>query len=102
MDVHDITKLLQPGTNVVAIKATNTDAGAAGLVARVIIKEKGGTFESYLDRRHVAHERQGIRQLDAAERPRQRMAARPRSTARWAACCRGATKSSSPTKARGS
>ncbi len=47
MDVHDVTKLLIHGTNVVAIKATNTDAGAAGLVARVIVKEKGGTFESY-------------------------------------------------------
>jgi len=47
MDVHDITKLLTPGENVVAIKATNTDAGAAGLVARVVIKEAGGTFQSY-------------------------------------------------------
>lgn len=47
MDVHDVTKLLKPGKNVVSIKATNTDAGAAGLVARVIVKEKGGTFESY-------------------------------------------------------
>jgi hypothetical protein len=47
MDVHDINKLLVRGTNVVAIKATNSDAGAAGLVARVVVKEKGGTFESY-------------------------------------------------------
>ncbi len=47
MNVHDVEKLLLPGTNVVAIKATNTDAGAAGLVARVVIKERGGTFESY-------------------------------------------------------
>jgi putative heme-binding domain-containing protein len=47
MDVHDVTRLLAPGANVVAIKATNADAGAAGMVARVIIKEKGGTFESY-------------------------------------------------------
>ena len=47
MDVHDIQKFLVSGTNVVAIKGTNTDEGAAGLVARVIIKEKGGTFESY-------------------------------------------------------
>ena len=38
---------LLPGTNVVAIKATNTDAGAAGLVARVIVKERGGTYESF-------------------------------------------------------
>ena len=47
MDVHDISKLLVRGTNVVAIKATNSDEGAAGLVARVVVKEKGGTFESY-------------------------------------------------------
>src|SRR5688500_16748952 len=47
MDVHDITKLLNRGKNVIAIKATNADPGAAGLVARVIVKEKGGTFESY-------------------------------------------------------
>ncbi len=47
MDVHDISPLLVHGTNVVAIKATNSDAGAAGLVARVLVKEKGGTFESY-------------------------------------------------------
>jgi putative heme-binding domain-containing protein len=47
MDVHDVTKLLRPGKNVVCVKAMNTDAGAAGLVARVIVKEKGGTFESH-------------------------------------------------------
>jgi putative heme-binding domain-containing protein len=47
MDVHDVTQLLVSGTNVVAIKATNLDAGAAGLVARVIVKEKGGTYESF-------------------------------------------------------
>ncbi len=47
MDVHDVTPLLVHGTNVVAIKATNTDAGAAGLVARVIVKERGGTYESF-------------------------------------------------------
>ena len=47
MDVHDINKYLVHGTNVVAIKAVNTDAGAAGLVARVVIKEKGSTYESF-------------------------------------------------------
>ena len=47
MDVHDVNKLLVRGTNVVAIKATNTDAGPAGLVARVVVKERGGTFESF-------------------------------------------------------
>ena len=47
MDVHDITKLVKPGVNVIGIKASNTDAGAAGLVARIIVKEGGGTFESF-------------------------------------------------------
>jgi putative heme-binding domain-containing protein len=47
MDVHDVTKLMKPGVNVVAIKAINVDAGAAGLVARVIVKERGGTYENF-------------------------------------------------------
>jgi putative heme-binding domain-containing protein len=47
MDVHDINQYLVPGTNIVGIKATNIDSGAAGLVARVIVKEKGGTHESF-------------------------------------------------------
>jgi hypothetical protein len=47
MDVHEVTPLLVHGTNVIAIKATNTDAGAAGLVARVIVKERGDTYESF-------------------------------------------------------
>jgi putative heme-binding domain-containing protein len=46
MDVHDVAALLRPGMNVIAFKATNIDAGAAGLVARVIIKERGGTYEN--------------------------------------------------------
>ncbi len=47
MDVHDVTKLMRPGVNVVAIRATNIDAGAAGIVARVIVKERGGTYENF-------------------------------------------------------
>src|SRR5262249_58592893 len=42
MDVHDISKLLVRGTNVVAIKGTNSDAGAAGLVGGGGSKGKGG------------------------------------------------------------
>ena len=38
MDVHDVNKLLVHGTNIVAIKATNSDPGPAGLVARVVVK----------------------------------------------------------------
>jgi putative heme-binding domain-containing protein len=47
MNVHDVAVYLLPGANVVAIKATNTDEGPAGLAARVVIKERGGTYESY-------------------------------------------------------
>lgn len=47
MQIHDITKLLRPGRNVVAVKATNIDAGPAGMVARVLVKQKGGTFEGH-------------------------------------------------------
>jgi putative heme-binding domain-containing protein len=47
MDVHDVTKLFRPGVNVVAVKATNTDEGPAGIVVRVIVKERGGTYENF-------------------------------------------------------
>ena len=35
-DAHDISKIVKPGRNVVAIRATN-QGGAAGLVARITI-----------------------------------------------------------------
>ena len=47
LQVFDISKHLRKGRNCVAVKVTNTDVGSAGLVARVLIKENGGTFESY-------------------------------------------------------
>ncbi len=47
MQIHDVTELLKSGENTVAVRATNTDEGAAGLVARVIIKERGGTFQGF-------------------------------------------------------
>jgi hypothetical protein len=47
MDVHDVTKLMRAGLNVVAVKATNLDEGAAGMVVRVIVKERGGTYENF-------------------------------------------------------
>ena len=47
MKSHDITKLLVPGKNTVAIKAINKVQGSAGLVARVLVKEVGGTFVAY-------------------------------------------------------
>jgi len=47
LQVYDISKHLRKGRNCVAVKVTNTDRGSAGLAARVLIKEIGGTFESY-------------------------------------------------------
>jgi len=47
LQIHDISKLLKRGRNTIGVRATNTDMGAAGLVARVIIKQRGGTFESF-------------------------------------------------------
>ena len=47
MQVFDISKFLRNGRNCVAVKVTNIDEGSAGLVARVLIKQAGGTFDSY-------------------------------------------------------
>ncbi len=43
LDVYDITEQLVQGTNTIAVKATNRDQGSAGLVARVLVKQQGGT-----------------------------------------------------------
>ena len=43
LDVYDITQQLVPGVNTIAIKAVNTEQGSAGLVARVLVKQQGGT-----------------------------------------------------------
>lgn len=47
LQMHDITEVLQPGRNTIAIRVKNNDAGAAGLAARVIVKQVGGTFEGF-------------------------------------------------------
>jgi putative membrane-bound dehydrogenase-like protein len=47
LDVYDITRFLTPGDNTVAVKATNSEGGSAGLVARVTVKQQGST--------HVEH-----------------------------------------------
>ncbi len=47
LQVFDISEHLRQGRNCVAVKVTNTNVGSAGLVARVLIKENGGAFESY-------------------------------------------------------
>ncbi len=47
MQVYDISKYLRKGRNCIAVKVSNIDAGSAGLVARVLVKENGNTFVSY-------------------------------------------------------
>jgi putative heme-binding domain-containing protein len=47
MKKYDILKYLTPGRNTVAVKATNKEMGAAGLVASVVVKEAGGTHVAY-------------------------------------------------------
>ncbi|HTQ38376.1 MAG TPA: HEAT repeat domain-containing protein [Pirellulales bacterium] len=47
MKSHDITKFLVAGHNTVAIKATVKVEGTAGLVARVLVKDIGGTYVAY-------------------------------------------------------
>ncbi|HEX6962833.1 MAG TPA: HEAT repeat domain-containing protein [Lacipirellula sp.] len=47
LQVHDIAKLLRKGRNTVAVRVLNKEVGAAGLAARVIIKQAGGTYEGF-------------------------------------------------------
>ncbi|MEQ8211874.1 MAG: c-type cytochrome [Lacipirellulaceae bacterium] len=48
MEVHDIKPFMGGGnTHTVAVRVSNTDGSAAGLVARVLIKEKAGTYKSF-------------------------------------------------------
>jgi putative heme-binding domain-containing protein len=44
LDSYDVTKYLTAGQNTIAVKCVNSEGGSAGLVARVVVKEKGGTF----------------------------------------------------------
>ncbi len=48
MDVYDVTKYLVVGRNVIAIKATKTGAGPAGVAARAVVKSTGDTFVGFL------------------------------------------------------
>ncbi len=47
MKSHDITKYLTFGRNTIAIKATVKEQGSAGLVARIVVKDVGGTYVAY-------------------------------------------------------
>ena len=48
MDVHDITRYLVAGRNTVAVLATKTETGAAGMAAKVLVKGAGDTYVSYV------------------------------------------------------
>jgi len=47
LDVYDIERFLISGRNTIAVKATNSERGPAGLVARVIVKNQGNTDVSH-------------------------------------------------------
>jgi glucose/arabinose dehydrogenase len=47
MDVFNVTEHMQAGRNTVAVKATNVDAGTAGLVARVIVQHADGSYAGH-------------------------------------------------------
>jgi hypothetical protein len=47
MQQHDVSKLLHKGRNVVAVRVTNLEPGAAGLAARVIVKQTGDTYQGF-------------------------------------------------------
>jgi putative membrane-bound dehydrogenase-like protein len=47
LDVYDITKYLVQGANTVAVQASNSEGGSAGLVARVVVKQQGNTHVDY-------------------------------------------------------
>lgn len=44
---YDIARLLSRGKNLIAIRVSNTGGGNAGLVARVMVKEAGGGWNSF-------------------------------------------------------
>ncbi len=47
LDSYNVIQFLTSGTNVVAVKATKKTSGSAGLVARVIVKQQGGTHVAF-------------------------------------------------------
>jgi len=51
LDVYDVAKYLISGPNTIAVKGANSEQGSAGLVARVVVKQRGGT--------HVTHSTDG-------------------------------------------
>ncbi|MCA9235399.1 MAG: HEAT repeat domain-containing protein [Planctomycetales bacterium] len=46
MQQWDVSKLLRPGINVVAVKVSNMEAGAAGLAGQLVIKDRSGAWDN--------------------------------------------------------
>ncbi|MAT73007.1 MAG: heme-binding protein [Planctomycetaceae bacterium] len=46
MQQWDVSKLLRVGLNVIAVKVTNTEAGAAGLTGQLVMKDRSGAWEN--------------------------------------------------------
>ena len=67
MDVHEVTKLMRPGVNVVAVKATNSDAGTGRHRGPRDRQRARRHVRKLLDRRNLAHERQRSAELESAE-----------------------------------
>ncbi|HMP07991.1 MAG TPA: heme-binding protein, partial [Lacipirellulaceae bacterium] len=47
MQLVDVTKFLRSGRNVIAVRVHNDEPGPAGLAARVLVRQQGGTFQAY-------------------------------------------------------
>ncbi|MEM9658318.1 MAG: hypothetical protein AAF961_08160 [Planctomycetota bacterium] len=47
MQVHDVTPMLRRGVNAIAVQVDNLEEGPAGLVARVLVKQRSGAFEGF-------------------------------------------------------
>ncbi|MBX3425767.1 MAG: HEAT repeat domain-containing protein [Pirellulales bacterium] len=46
MQQWDVAKLLRPGMNVIAVRVSNLEPGAAGLAGQLVVKDLGGSWES--------------------------------------------------------
>lgn len=47
LDKYDISRRLSRGNNLIAVKVTNRAGSTAGLVTRVMVKERGGQWQSF-------------------------------------------------------
>ncbi len=66
MNSYDITKYLIAGRNVVAIKATKSNSGPAGVAARVVVKSVGDTYIGFLTNERWRTSQKEFRQWSSA------------------------------------